>query len=81
LDLPRYPAVGGKRSCWAGVNLPVIERCLNHVSGSFAGVVGIYQKHSFADEMRASMERWARYVEALASDEMTDNIVALKRGA
>jgi integrase len=37
-----------------GVNLPVIERCLNHVSGSFGGIVSVYQKHSFADEMRAA---------------------------
>jgi integrase len=47
-----------------GVNLPVIERCLNHVSGSFAGIVGIYQRHDFADEMRAAMDRWGRHVEA-----------------
>jgi hypothetical protein len=31
-----------------GVNLPVIERCLNLVSGSFAGIVGVYQRHNFA---------------------------------
>jgi integrase len=43
-----------------GVNLPIIERLLNHVSGSFAGVVGIYQRHSFADEMRAAMDAWGR---------------------
>jgi len=24
-----------------GINLPVIERVLNHVSGSFAGIVGV----------------------------------------
>jgi integrase len=50
-----------------GINLPVIERCLNHVSGSFAGIVGVYQRHNFADEMRAAMERWGRHIEALAS--------------
>jgi integrase len=49
-----------------GVNLPVIERCLNHISGSFAGIVGIYQKYNFADEMRAAMERWGRHVGAVA---------------
>jgi hypothetical protein len=26
-----------------GISLPVIEKILNHVSGSFAGIVGIYQ--------------------------------------
>ena len=28
-----------------GINLPVIEKVLNHTSGSFAGIVGVYQKH------------------------------------
>jgi integrase len=62
-----------------GVNLPVIERCLNHISGSFAGIVGVYQRYDFADEMRAAMERWGRYVEAMA--ETAGNVVELKRGA
>jgi integrase len=51
-----------------GVNLPVIERCLNHVSGSFAGIVSVYQKHKFSDEMRAALEQWGRHVEELAGD-------------
>ncbi len=59
-----------------GVNLPVIERCLNHVSGSFAGVVGIYQRHNFADEMRAAMERWGRHVKSITRGEIA-NIVEL----
>jgi integrase len=63
-----------------GVNLPVIERCLNHVSGSFAGIVGVYQRYDFAVEMRAAMERWGRHVEALASGDPR-NIIELKRGA
>jgi integrase len=50
-----------------GVNLPVIERCLNHVSGSFAGIVGVYQKQKYEVEQRAAMELWGRHVEALAS--------------
>ena len=29
------------------VQLPVIERIVNHISGSFAGVAGIYQRHQF----------------------------------
>jgi hypothetical protein len=45
-----------------GVNLPVIERILNHVSGSFAGIVGVYQRHEFADEKRAALQLWADHV-------------------
>lgn len=41
-----------------GVALPVIERLLNHVSGSFGGIVAVYQRHSFMPEMRAAVEKW-----------------------
>ena len=53
-----------------GVNLPVIEKLLNHVSGSFAGIVGVYQRHSFSDEKRAAMLAWARNVEAIVRAEL-----------
>jgi integrase len=52
-----------------GVNLAVVEKLLNHVSGSFAGIVGVYQRYSFADEKRAAMEAWARHIEGLVSGE------------
>jgi len=64
-DLRRTCASGMAR---LGINLPVIEKVLNHASGSFAGVVGIYQRHSFADEKRAALEAWGRHVDALVSD-------------
>jgi integrase len=48
-----------------GINLPVIEKVLNHSSGSFKGIVGVYQKHGFADEKRAALETWGRYVTSL----------------
>jgi integrase len=59
-----------------GVNLPIIERILNHVSGSFGGVAGIYQKYNFAAEMRGAMDRWGRHVEALSG-----NIAEFRRTA
>jgi len=43
-DIRRSVASGMAR---LGIDLPVIERCLNHISGSFAGIVGVYQRHSF----------------------------------
>ena len=48
-----------------GVNLPVVEKLLNHTSGSFAGVAGVYQRHDFADEKRQALEVWGRHVLAL----------------
>jgi integrase len=61
-DMRRTVASGLAR---LGINLPVIEKVLNHTSGSFAGIVGVYQKHSFADEKRHALEAWGRHVISL----------------
>jgi integrase len=60
-----------------GISLPVIEKVLNHKSGSFAGIVSVYQRHDFSGEKRAALEAWARYVTSL--DRPVDNVVELKR--
>lgn len=49
-----------------GVALPTIERLLNHVSGSFRGIVSVYQRYDFQPEMRESLERWEKKVLTLA---------------
>ena len=48
-----------------GVSLAVIEKVLNHVGGSFAGIVGVYQRHEFAQEKREALEKCADHVERL----------------
>jgi integrase len=63
-DSRRTVATGLQR---LGVPLPVTEKVLNHEGGSFAGVVGIYQRHEYAAEQRAALERWAAHVEGLVS--------------
>ncbi len=45
-----------------GVALPVIERLLAHRSGSFAGIVGVYQHYSFMDEQKEAVEKWENYI-------------------
>jgi integrase len=74
-DIRRTVASGMAR---LGINLPVVEKLLNHVSGSFAGIVGVYQRHSFADEKRAAMQTWARHVDAIVGGETAANVVSLK---
>ena len=64
-DLRRTMASGMVR---LGIQLPVIEKILNHTSGTFRGVVGIYQRHSFADEKRAALDAWASFVVGLCSE-------------
>lgn len=65
-DLRRTMASGMAR---LGINLPVVEKVLNHVSGSFGGIVGVYQRHSFADEKRAALDVWANHVLSLSAGE------------
>jgi len=60
-----------------GVRLEVTEAVLGHTSGSRAGVVGIYQRHTFADEKRAALEAWARKLEAIVSGKVAANVVEL----
>ena len=50
-----------------GIAVPVIEKVLAHRSGTFRGIVGTYQRHSFLPEMAAALQRWADHVEDLVS--------------
>jgi integrase len=73
-DIRRTVASGMPR---LGINLPVIEKVLNHSSGSFAGVAGIYQKHTFAEEKRRALDAWGAFVADLVSDRQRRNVVRL----
>jgi integrase len=77
-DLRRTAASGMAR---LGVNLPVIEKVLNHSSGTFRGVVGVYQRHSFADEKRTALEAWGRFVTSLAEDRPAENVISMSARA
>ena len=60
-----------------GVSVPVIEKALNHVSGTFRGIVGVYQQHDYADEVRIALQRWADRVEEIVGGKPA-KIVALR---
>ena len=51
-----------------GVALPVVERLLNHVSGSFGGIVGVYQRYDFFPEMQDAMSHWEKHLQRLIRD-------------
>jgi integrase len=51
-----------------GVGIPVIERLLNHVSGSFGGIVGVYQRYDYMPEMRDAISKWEHHVQSLAGN-------------
>jgi integrase len=42
-----------------GVRLEVTEAVLNHVAGSRAGIVGVYQRHEWTAEKRVALDGWA----------------------
>ncbi len=58
-DLRRTAAT---RMADLGVVPHVVEAVLNHVSGSKAGVAGIYNRANYREEKRAAMALWAEYV-------------------
>ena len=75
-DIRRSVATGFQR---LGVRLEVTEATLNHVSGSRAGIVGVYQTYGWDTEKVAALNAWAAHVLACASHEaMPDKVVALR---
>jgi integrase len=78
-DLRRTAASG---MAAIGIRTEVIERALNHMSGSFRGVAGIYQRDSLTDEVRAALVKWSEHIERIISGE-TGKVVAIgsKRSA
>jgi integrase len=73
-DLRRTMASGMAR---LGIQLPVIEKVLNHTSGSFRGIVGVYQRHSSAEEKRTALDAWASHVESVVSGKQRVNVIPL----
>ena len=50
-----------------GVAPHVVERILNHTSGSLGGVAGIYNRFSYLPEMRQALEAWAAHVDRIVA--------------
>jgi integrase len=58
-DLRRTAATGMAK---LKVPVPVIEKTLAHRSGTFRGIVGTYQRHTFVPEMSAALQKWADHI-------------------
>jgi integrase len=72
----RHTAISGMAR--AGADLHVVERAVNHISGSFGGIVGTYQHHKFSDQVKAALEAWANLVTSIVEGR-DDNVVPLPR--
>lgn len=58
----------------AGVNPDIAERCLGHV---IPGVRGVYDRHTYTEEMRVAFERLAALIDTIVREE--PNVVAMER--
>jgi integrase len=61
-DLRRTAATGMAR---LNIAPHVVDRILNHVSGTIRGVAAVYNRHAYLEERKAALEAWARYIEGL----------------
>jgi integrase len=63
----------------ARLNVPphVVDKVLNHVSGSIRGVAAVYNRHAYLDERKAALEAWARHVESIVRPPTASNVVTL----
>jgi integrase len=61
-DLRRTAATGMER---LGIKQQVVEALLGHIAGSRAGVIGIYQRHTYEEEKRDAIEKWAEHIACL----------------
>jgi integrase len=61
-DLRRTAATGMAR---LNIAPHVVDRILNHVSGTIRGVAAVYNRHAYMEERKAALEAWGRYVENL----------------
>ena len=62
-DLRRSAATGMARQ---GTPPHIVEKILNHTSGTFAGVAGIYNRFEYVSEMRVALDRWAAHIDQLS---------------
>ena len=65
-DLRRSFASGLQR---LGVAPHIVELALNHRSGTFSGVAGIYQRHRYAKEVADAFAGWSRHIETVTAKE------------
>lgn len=55
-----------------GTPRDVVELILNHISGTRAGVAGIYNRSKLLDDRRVALEIWAEYLQRITAERMTD---------
>jgi integrase len=74
-DLRRTAATGMAR-----LNIPphVVDKILNHTSGTIRGVAAVYNRFEYIDERKAALLAWSGYIEGLIGRD-PQNVVPLRR--
>jgi integrase len=58
--------------------MEVAEACVNHRSGTMAGVASVYARHAYATEKREAVEAWARHVADVVEGRTTGKVIELR---
>lgn len=60
-----------------GTPIHVTERLLNHISGTTTGgLIAVYQRHSYMDEMREAIQKWEEHLASLLAQTITSTEAA-----
>ncbi len=60
-DLRRTAATGMAQM---GIAPHIVEKVLNHATGTFSGVAGVYNRFGYVDEMREALTKWDAKIKA-----------------
>jgi integrase len=62
-----------------GIAPHVVDKLLNHVSGSIRGVAAVYNRHSYTDERHRALDAWANRLAVIVDTKPRSNVVAFGR--
>ena len=52
----------------------VIEKILNHTTGTLGGVAGIYNRFGYLSEMKDALDQWANHLARLVATEASHGV-------
>jgi integrase len=67
------------RLCDLGTAPHVVEQILNHQSGHRRGIVNVYNKSVYANEVRAALAMWADHVQSITTEGGERKIVPMRQ--
>ncbi|MEI7610932.1 MAG: tyrosine-type recombinase/integrase [Rhodospirillaceae bacterium] len=65
-----------------GIPVHVVERLMNHVTGTVSGIAAVYNRHSYLDEQRQALEAWSSRLDQIVSGNPANvvTLVAARKG-